>query len=67
MLQYTAAGNGARFMGIVHHHRCRARIRLRPHSHIGRLDKALEEGTNKGWTIVDTKRDWKVIFPFEKK
>ena len=30
MLQWTAAGSGARFMGIVHHHRRRARIGLRP-------------------------------------
>ncbi len=35
-------------------------------SHIGKLDKALDEAAAKGWTVVDMKRDWKVIFPFEK-
>jgi hypothetical protein len=23
------------------------------------------EGKAKGWTVVDMKRDWKVIFPFQ--
>ncbi len=36
-------------------------------SKIGKLDKALDEGTAKGWTIVDMKNDWKTIFPFEMK
>ena len=34
-------------------------------SHIGKLDKALDEANAKGWTVVDMKRDWKRIFPFE--
>ena len=46
-------------------HRCRARMGLRPHSHIGKLDKALDEAAAKGWTIVDMKRDWKKVFAFE--
>ena len=33
---------------------------------IGKLDKALDEAHAKGWTVVDMKQDWKVIFPFEK-
>jgi hypothetical protein len=34
--------------------------------HIGTLDQALDEGQTKGWTVVDMKKDWKRIFPFEK-
>jgi hypothetical protein len=30
---------------------------------VGKLDKALDEGLAKGWTIVDMKRDWRTIFP----
>jgi phosphoglycolate phosphatase-like HAD superfamily hydrolase len=67
MLQYTAAGSGARFMGIVHHTDAEREYAYDRQSHIGKLDKALDEGTAKGWTIVDMKRDWKVIFPFESK
>ena len=29
----------------------------------GRLDKALDEAQQRGWTIVDMKRDWKTVFP----
>jgi hypothetical protein len=35
-------------------------------SHIGRLDKALDEAKAKDWTVVDMKRDWNRVFPFEK-
>ena len=31
-------------------------------SHIGRLDKGFDEAIEKGWTIVDMKNDWKVIY-----
>ena len=34
-------------------------------SHIGKLDKALDEAKRRGWTVVDMKRDWKTVFPFE--
>jgi hypothetical protein len=33
---------------------------------VGRLDKALDEANARGWTIVDMKRDWSVIFPPDK-
>ena len=36
-------------------------------SHIGRLDKALDEAQARGWTVVSMKDDWKRIFPFEAK
>ena len=34
-------------------------------SHIGRLDKGLDEAKEEGWTVVDMKKDWKVNSPFE--
>jgi hypothetical protein len=34
---------------------------------LGRLEKGLEEAKAKGWTVVDMKNEWKVIYPFEKK
>ena len=30
-----------------------------------RLDKALDEAQSRGWTVVDIKKDWKKVFPFE--
>jgi phosphoserine phosphatase len=65
MLQWTEAGSGARFMGIVHHTDAEREYAYDRQSHIGRLDKALDEGQSRGWTIVDMKRDWKGVFAFE--
>jgi hypothetical protein len=65
MLQWTAAGSGARFMGIVHHTDAGREWAYDRTSHIGRLNKALDEATAKGWTVVSMKDDWKRIFPFE--
>ena len=50
MLQWTAAGSGARFAGIVHHTDAEREYAYDRKSHIGKLDKALDEGTAKGWT-----------------
>ena len=44
MLQWTAAGSGARFMGIVHHTDAEREYAYDRKSHVGRLDKALDEG-----------------------
>ena len=66
MLQWTAAGGGARFLGIVHHTDAEREWAYDRKSHVGKLDKALDEGTAKGWTIADMKRDWKTIYPFQK-
>jgi len=65
MLQWTAAGDGARFMGIVHHTDADREYSYDRHSHIGKLDKALDEANAKGWAVVDMKRDWKRVFPFD--
>jgi hypothetical protein len=35
-------------------------------SSVGKLDKALDEASAKGWTVVDTRKDWKRIYPFDK-
>ena len=65
MLQYTAAGKGARFMGLVHHTDSVREWAYDRASHVGRLDKALDEATAKGWTVVNMKTDWNVVFPPE--
>ncbi|WP_372683714.1 HAD family hydrolase, partial [Desulfosarcina sp.] len=64
MLQWTAAGKGARLMLIIRHTDAKREWAYDRQSSIGHLDKALDEAQGKGWTVVDMKRDWKVIFPF---
>jgi hypothetical protein len=65
MLEWTQAGGGTRFMGLVHHTDADREWAYDRKSHIGTLDKALDEAQAKGWTVVDMKKDWKRIFPFE--
>jgi 2C-methyl-D-erythritol 2,4-cyclodiphosphate synthase len=67
MLQWTAAGGGARFMGLVHHTDAGREWAYDRKSSIGRLDKALDEAKAKGWTVVDIEADWKRVFPFGSK
>lgn len=66
MLQWTAAGNGPRFMCLVHHTDAEREWAYDRNSSVGRLDKALDEAQAKGWTVVDMKKDWKSIFGFGK-
>jgi phosphoglycolate phosphatase-like HAD superfamily hydrolase len=62
MLQWTAAGSGPRFMGLVHHTDADREFAYDRQSSVGRLDKALDEATSKGWTVVDMKSEWKTVF-----
>jgi hypothetical protein len=65
MLQWTAAGEGPRFMGLVHHTDAEREYAYDRQSKIGKLDKALDDAKAKGWTVVDMKRDWSKVFGFE--
>jgi phosphoserine phosphatase len=67
MLEWTAAGAGARFMGLVHHTDAVREYAYDRDSPIGRLGKAWDEAIRRKWTVVDMKNDWKVIYPFEMK
>jgi phosphoserine phosphatase len=63
MLQWTAAGTGPAFCLYVHHTDAAREWAYDRTSAIGRLDKGLDEAKTRGWTIVDMKSDWKVVFP----
>jgi hypothetical protein len=65
MLEWTAAGDGLRYMGLVHHTDAVREYAYDRSSPIGRLDKAWDEAVRRKWTVVDMKSDWKVIYPFE--
>jgi phosphoserine phosphatase len=65
MLQWTAAGDGERFVLLLHHTDAEREWAYDRESHVGHLDRALDEARARGWTIVDMKRDWSVVYPFE--
>jgi phosphoglycolate phosphatase-like HAD superfamily hydrolase len=64
MLQWTAAGSGRRLLVLVDHTDAAREYDYRV-SPMGRLDVALTEATQRGWTVVSMKDDWKRIFAFE--
>jgi phosphoserine phosphatase len=65
MLQWTTAGDGARFVGLVHHTDAEREWAYDRDSLVGRLDKALDEAREKDWTVVDMKREWRVVYPWD--
>jgi len=65
MLQWITTRPGPSLGLIVHHTDAEREWGYDRKSPIGKLDKALDEATAKGWTVVDMKRDWKRIFPIE--
>jgi hypothetical protein len=65
MLQWTTSGEGARFGLLVHHTDADREWAYDRRSHVGQLDKAFDAAKANGWTVVDMKHDWKVIYPTE--
>ena len=63
MLQYTSAGKGNHLMVYIHHTDAEREFAYDRESHIGKLDKGLDEAAANGWTVVDMKKDWKVVYP----
>jgi phosphoglycolate phosphatase-like HAD superfamily hydrolase len=65
MLQWTAAGPGKRFMGLVHHTDAKREWAYDRNSEIGRLDKALDVAKTRDWTVVDMAAEWRRIYPYD--
>ncbi|HTY87507.1 MAG TPA: HAD family hydrolase [Candidatus Acidoferrum sp.] len=65
MLQWTAAGSGARFCLYVHHDDGEREYAYDRKDTLARLDKGLDEAAAKGWTVVSMKNDWKTVFPVQ--
>jgi hypothetical protein len=60
--QYTAAGEGPRLMLLLHHDDAEREYAYDRESHVGRLDKALDEAGRRGWTVVSMKNDFANVF-----
>jgi hypothetical protein len=72
MLEWTAAGQGARLKMLVLHDDSEREYAYgpaggQPDTKVGRFSEELEaEAQNKGWIVISMKKDWKVVFPFER-
>jgi hypothetical protein len=63
MLQWTAAGEGARLCLYVHHTDAEREWAYDRQSPIGRLDKGLDVARARGWIVVSMKDDWRRVHP----
>ena len=66
MLQWTTMTQGPRLGMLIHHTDAEREWAYDRNSDIGTLDKALDQARERGWIVVDMKRDWRTIFAFEK-
>jgi phosphoserine phosphatase len=71
MLEYTAAGDGARLMMLVLHDDATREYAYGPAqglpgTKVGAFSQSLyDEAKKKGWVVISMKNDWKRIFAFE--
>lgn len=65
MLQWTSSGDGRRLGVIIQHTDAEREWSYGRTSHIGRLDKALDEAAARGWVLVDMQQDWSRVYGFE--
>jgi phosphoglycolate phosphatase-like HAD superfamily hydrolase len=65
MLHYTTSGSGPRFGLLVHHTDAAREVAYDRASHIGKLEKGLDDAAKNNWLLVDMKNDWKIIYPSE--
>jgi hypothetical protein len=61
MLQWTSAGEGPRFAMVVRHSDTIREWAYDRQSHIGRLDKVLDEAGARNWLVVGVKQSSKVV------
>lgn len=65
MLEYATIANPRPSLGVIVHHTDAEReyaYDANPKSS-GKLVEALQDAPKRGWTVVDMKNDWKVVFP----
>ena len=67
MLEWTTSAPGARLGLIVHHDDAEREFAYDRKSAFGKLDRGLDEGPKRGWTIISMKNDWRAVYPVVKR
>ncbi|GGH25020.1 haloacid dehalogenase-like hydrolase [Cribrihabitans marinus] len=63
MLEWTTSGDGARLALIVHHTDAEREYAYDRDSHIGGLERGLDEAEARGWLLIDMAADWARVWP----
>ena len=62
MLRWVTAGEGPRLGALVRHTDAEREWAYDRDSHIGQLDRGLDEAGERGWVVIDMARDWARVF-----
>lgn len=63
MLEWTTAGDGPRLGVLIHHTDAQREWAYDRGSSVGKLERGLDQAAQRGWLLVDMRRDWNVIYP----
>ncbi len=61
MLEWATAGEGPSLGVLIHHTDAEREWAYDRDSHVGRLDRGLDEAAERGWVVVDMTRDWNIV------
>lgn len=62
MLQYVTSSPGRRLGMIVHHDDAEREFAYDRQSHVGRLDRGLNDAAQRGWHLISMRQDWSRVF-----
>ena len=62
MLEWTTSAPGPRLGVIVHHDDAVREFAYDRGSHIGKLERGLDEAGARGWSLISVKDDWKTVY-----
>lgn len=62
MLQYTTSGQKLALGVLIHHTDAKREFAYDRQSHMGRLNRGLDDAPQNGWLVVDMQRDWELVF-----
>jgi phosphoglycolate phosphatase-like HAD superfamily hydrolase len=65
MLEWTTAATGPRLGMIVHHTDGEREWAYDRASPVGQLVRGLDEAPKRGWLVIDMKREWRRIYPYQ--
>jgi phosphoserine phosphatase len=63
MLEWTTAGSGPRLGVYLHHDDAEREWAYDRDSHIGTLDRGLDEAEARRWVVISMRNDWRQVFP----
>jgi len=66
MLEWTTSAPGPRLAMIVHHDDAAREFAYDRGSHIGKLERGLDEAGARGWSLVSVKNDWRTVYTPQK-